>query len=276
MSLNEYLYIKEFAFEMRKNILKMALDAGASSSHFGGGLSIVEILSVLYCKYINNQKKNNQENQNRFILSKGHGVLPYYSALYQKGFLKNDDLKLFEKTGGKLFGHPVMNRDFGIEFSTGSLGIGIGLAVGLSLANKLKKRDNKVYVVIGDGECNEGSVWEAAMCASHHNLTNLTVILDNNGFQQTGSNNQISNSVNLASKWKSFGFEVINVDGHNINQLIEAFEKKTAFPKILIAKTIKGKGFSFSENNNEWHHKVLTSNTYNEALKELNESKNRQ
>ena len=169
-----------------------------------------------------------------------------------------------------------MNRDFGIEFSTGSLGIGIGLAVGLSLANKLKKRDNKVYVVIGDGECNEGSVWEAAMCASHHNLTNLTVILDNNGFQQTGSNNQISNSVNLASKWKSFGFEVINVDGHNINQLIEAFEKKTAFPKILIAKTIKGKGFSFSENNNEWHHKVLTSNTYNEALKELNESKNRQ
>ncbi len=276
MSLNEDLKIKEFAFEMRKNILKMALDAGASSSHFGGGLSLVEILSVLYCKYLNNHKKDKQGSQNRFILSKGHGVLPYYSALYQRGYLKIDDLKLFEKTGGKLFGHPVMNRNIGIEFSTGSLGIGIGLAVGLSLANKLKKRENKVYVVIGDGECNEGSVWEAAMCASHHKLKNLTVILDNNGFQQTGSNNQISNSVDLASKWKSFGFEVINIDGHNIDQLIEAFEKETEYPKIVIAKTIKGKGFSFSENNNEWHHKVLTSNTYNEALKELNENKNRQ
>ena len=143
MSLSEYMYIKEFAFEMRKNILKMALDAGASSSHFGGGLSLVEILSVLYCKYLNKQK-----NQNRFILSKGHGVLPYYSALYQKGFLKIEDLKLFEKTGGKLFGHPVMNRDSGIDFSTGSLGIGIGLAVGLSLANKLKKIITKCMLLL--------------------------------------------------------------------------------------------------------------------------------
>ena len=137
-----------------------------------------------------------------------------------------------------------MNRDSGIDFSTGSLGIGIGLAVGLSLANKLKKNNNKVYVVIGDGECNEGSVWEAAMCASHHNLKNLTVILDNNGFQQTGSNNQISNSVNLVSKWKSFGFEVLNIDGHNIDHLIEAFEK-TEYPKIMIAKQLKVKDFHF-------------------------------
>jgi len=270
----EYEDIKLFSKNLRKNILKMSLGAGASSSHFGGGLSLVEIISVLYCKFLNLDNEVMEPDRNRFILSKGHGVLPYYCALYQKGFLKESDLEKFEKTDGFLFGHPIMNKKVGIEFSTGSLGMGLGIGVGLAISYKLKKKNNHTYVIIGDGECNEGSIWEAAMCASHHKLDNLTVVLDNNGFQQTGSNNDINKSQNFKDKWQSFGFKVIEIDGHNIGALIDGFKEASNIPKLILAKTVKGKGFSFSENNNEWHHKVLTKKNYEEAINELDNNEN--
>jgi transketolase len=138
------------------------------------------------------------------------------------------------------------------------------------LSFKKRKKDNKVFVLIGDGECNEGSVWEAAMSSVHHNLDNLTIIVDHNGFQQTGSNNEINKVISLKNKWQSFGLEVIELDGHNITDLINAFEKKFEKPKLILANTVKGKGFSFSENNNDWHHKILTKTNYDQAIKELN------
>ena len=211
------------------------------------------------------------ENRDRFILSKGHACLGFYAILNELGFITNDELTLFEKNDSFLLGHPVLNKDKGIEFSNGSLGMGLSLGVGVAISLKKKKSNNKVYVLIGDGECNEGSIWEAAMSASHFNLGNLTAILDNNNLQQTGSNNEIMSTKSLDSKWSSFGWEVINIDGHNINQIYEAYKFETKKPKLILAKTIKGKGFSFSENNNDWHHKILTKKQYEEAKKEINE-----
>lgn len=262
--------LKNFCIDLRKTILEISFNAGASSSHFGGGLSLVEIIAVLFSNYLNLSQDFADIKRNKFVLSKGHGVLPYYAALYHFGFIKKNDLNFFEKTQGFLFGHPVKNLEHAIEYSTGSLGLGIGLSVGLSLAFKKKKTNNHVYCIIGDGECNEGSVWEAAMSASHHNLDNLTVILDHNGYQQTGSNNEILKVNSLNNKWKSFGFDVIEINGHDIVEIINALDKKNKnSPKLILAKTVKGKGFSFSENNNEWHHKVLTKSMYDLGLKEL-------
>ena len=247
----------------------MSLNAGASSSHFGGGLSIVELIGVLFSNYLNFSNNPNDE-KNKFILSKGHVVLPYYAVLHLLGYLNHNHIKQFEKTGGILFGHPVRNPSYGIDYSTGSLGMGIGLAVGIAIAQKIKKSTNKTYCIIGDGECNEGSVWEASMSASHHKLENLTVILDNNNWQQTGLNMDISNPKYMANKWKSFGFEVLEINGHNIKEIIDSlnFINKDK-PKLILAKTIKGKGFSFSENNNDWHHKVLIKTIFETGLKEL-------
>ena len=267
----KYNNIKKFATELRKKILFTSLHAGASSSHFGGSLSTVEIIATLYGSVMNLNRENPRcEERDRFILSKGHGCLAYYAALAEIGWLKETDLKLFEKEGAKLLGHPIMNRSVGIEFSNGSLGMGLSIGIGLGIAFKKKEKNNKVYVLMGDGECNEGSVWEAAMSCPNFNIDNITAIIDNNGFQQTGANNDIMNSEKLSEKWGSFGWDVINVDGHNIEQLITSFNKEyNGKPKVIIAKTIKGKGFSFSENNNDWHHAVLTQKLYDEAIKEL-------
>lgn len=264
--------IKNFALKLRKNILYTSLHAGASSSHFGGSLSTVEIISTLYKKVMKINKDDPEwTERDRFILSKGHGCLAYYSALSEMGWISQDDLKSFEKKGTKLLGHPVMNRKLGIEFSNGSLGMGLSIGIGICLAFKKNDRSNKVYVLLGDGECNEGSVWEAALSGPNFNVKNLTVIIDRNNFQQTGSGDEIMSLKDLAKKWKSFGWNTIEIDGHNIQELLESFGKdfNNEKPKAIIAHTIKGKGFSFSENNNDWHHKVLTQKQYEEALLEL-------
>ena len=198
--------IKQFAKNLRRKVLDMAYYAGANSSHFGGALSSVEIISYLYGYYMNFDKKNPLwEDRDRFILSKGHGCLSYYAALSEIGYIKNDDLKTFEKDDTDLLGHPVINKSKGIEFSNGSLGMGLSLGIGVALAGKKKNKRYKVFVVLGDGECNEGSVWEAAMSAPNFKLNNLTIIIDNNKFQQTGSNKEIMDSSNLKKKWESFG-----------------------------------------------------------------------
>ena len=264
--------IEDFALNIRKNILEMALAAGASSSHFGGALSITEIISVLFADQMKIKKDNPKyEGRDRFILSKGHACLAYYAALSEVGYISKEELKTFEKDDSNLLGHPVINRDLGIDFSNGSLGMGLALGIGVALALKKRKKDINVYVVLGDGECNEGSVWEAAMAAPNFKLNNLYAIIDKNNFQQTGSNEDIMDNPNLKEKWSSFGWNTKEVDGHNINELLSFFEEGKTIdkPKALIANTIKGKGFSFSENNNDWHHSVLTKSLYEKGLQEL-------
>mgnify|MGYP001321997942 FL=1 len=264
--------IKSFSKEMRKNILSMAFAAGSSSSHFGGALSITEIVSTLFADQMKIDKSNpNWEKRDRFILSKGHACLAYYSALCEVGYISKDELLTFEKDNSNLLGHPVRNKDLGIEFSNGSLGMGLSLGIGLALSAKKRNKDFKVYVIVGDGECNEGSVWEAAMAAPNFNLENLYVIIDKNNFQQTGSNKQIMSVDNLRSKWESFNWYSREVDGHNIDELLDIFNECNNIkkPKAIIANTIKGKGFSFSENNNDWHHSILSKSFYEKAIKEL-------
>lgn len=268
--------IKKMATNMRKNILDMSLEAGAQSSHFGGGLSIVDITATLYGAIMKYDPKNPEwEDRDRFILSKGHGVLGYYTALSEIGLISKKELLTFEKSKSFLLGHPVMNLKKGIEFTNGSLGMGLSVGVGIAIAAKKKNKKHKIFILIGDGECNEGSIWEAAMSAPHFKLDNIVAILDKNNFQQTGSNIEILDTASLSKKWASFGWEVVEVDGHNISELIKALSAKNLKdkPKIIIANTIKGKGFSFAENSNEWHHKILTKSQYDKAIEELHNNK---
>ena len=264
--------LEAMARRMRRKVLDMALAAGANSSHFGGGLSIVDITATLYGEIMNLDTNNPEwEGRDRFILSKGHGVLGYYTALSEIGYISEEDLGTFEKNGSYLYGHPVMNRSKGIEFSNGSLGMGLSLGIGVALAGKRKKIDYKVYVLMGDGECNEGSVWEAAMAGAHYRLDNLVAILDKNNLQQTGANSEIMSVGDLVSKWESFGWSVSEIDGHNIPDIYDALmnANNQKGPYAIVANTIKGKGFSFSENNNIWHHAPLSSSQYEAALEEL-------
>lgn len=267
--------IKKFTIQVRKKILTMAFNAGANSAHLGGALSISEIISVLFSHKMKIKRVGDDkwDTRDRFILSKGHACLAYYAALNLKNFISDKELETFEKDDSSLAGHPVKNKDLGIEFSNGSLGMGLSIGIGLAISSKKKSKLFNVYVIIGDGECNEGSVWEAAMAASKFKLDNLFVILDKNNFQQTGSNKNIMDLGNLVDKWKSFGWEVKQTDGHDIGKIKDYFDnvKSNQLPKILIANTIKGKGFSFSENNNAWHHSVVTKSIYDQALKELDD-----
>lgn len=269
------LKIKDFSFKLRENILEMSNVAGANSSHFGGALSIVEIISTLFCYKMNINADKNWSKRDRFILSKGHACLAYYAALCEIGYISKSELKTFEKDGSKLLGHPVANNELGIDFSNGSLGMGLSLGIGLAISSKKKNLNFNVYVILGDGECNEGSVWEAAMSGAHFKLDNLFAIIDRNNFQQTGSSEEIMSLKNLREKWSSFGWNVIEVDGHNIKEIVTALSRKLDNkPTALIANTIKGKGFSFSENNNNWHHAVMTKSNYEKALEEIKEKKN--
>ena len=275
MNVNDQANIKKiitFKKNLKKNILEMALSAGANSSHFGGALSIADIVSTLFSykmKFVKNNPRS--ENRDRFILSKGHACLAYYAALCEIGFIKRDDLKTFEKDDSDLLGHPVRNMELGIEFSNGSLGMGLSLGIGVALSLKKKKKKNNVFVVMGDGECNEGSVWEALMAGPNFNLGNLNLIIDKNNFQQTGDNKTIMNLENLKNKIESFGWNTTEIDGHNIDDLYTYFKNinNDSKPNALIANTIKGKGFSFSENNNTWHHSILTKELYDKALNEI-------
>ena len=264
--------IIKFKKNLTKNILEMALNAGANSSHFGGALSIADIISALFAYKMKFEKNNpKSEDRDRFILSKGHACLAYYAALCEIGFIKKDDLKTFEENDSNLLGHPVRNMDLGIEFSNGSLGMGMSLAIGVALALKKKKKKNNIFVIMGDGECNEGSVWEALMAAPNFNLGNITLIIDKNNFQQTGNNKSIMDLGNLKNKVESFGWNTTEIDGHNINKIYDYFKNidNNNKPNALIANTIKGKGFSFSENNNSWHHSILTKDLYDKALSEM-------
>lgn len=263
--------VRQMAKRMRRAALDVALKAGAKSSHLGGGLSLIDITATLYgavMKY--DPKQPEWKDRDRFILSKGHGVLGYYTALHEIGLLSHDDLMTFETTGSILLGHPVINRPRGMEFSNGSLGMGLALGIGVALAGRKRGQDFRVFVAMGDGECNEGSVWEAAMAAPHFKLGAITAIIDRNKLQQTGGEGQIMTTGDLAAKWAAFGWNVLEIDGHDIGQLYDALtQPRPDQPTAVIARTIKGRGFSFMENNNDWHHNVLTKAHYDTALAEL-------
>ena len=264
--------IKNFALNVRKKILEMAVSAGSSSAHFGGALSITEIISTLFSHQMRIDKKNpNWDERDRFILSKGHACLAYYASLCEIGYINKEELKTFEKNDTNLLGHPVLNKKIGIDFSNGSLGMGLSLGIGVAISSKKRKKNFNVYVILGDGECNEGSVWEAAMAAPNFKLNNLYAIIDKNNFQQTGANKDIMNVDSLNDKWASFGWHTEEIDGHDINKICETFKKIKNINKLkaIIANTIKGNGFSFSENNNDWHHSVLNKSFYDKAIIEL-------
>ena len=266
--------VKKISAKIRKSILEMAYNARSSAAHIGGALSLADIVSVLFFYSMNYDKKNFlKPERDRFILSKGHACLAYYASLYEKKIINRKELLSFEKSQSFLFGHPVKNKKKGIEFSTGSLGMGLSLGIGLSIALKYKKNSSQVFVIMGDGECNEGSVWESALIAPNLQIDNLTVIIDKNNFQQTGSTDFILKNDNLKSKWESFNWDVYQIDGHNHYQIYNTIKKKKKKKsKLILCNTIKGKGVSFFEGNNDWHHNILSSQLYKNALKEIKQN----
>ncbi len=252
-------------------IIKAVNNAG--SGHPGGSLSAADILTTLYFRIMNVDPKDPQKpDRDKFVLSKGHAAPLLYATLAEKGFFPKKDVLTLRKINGKFQGHPDMNKVTGVEMSTGSLGQGLSAAVGMAMANKTDKNPGRVYALMGDGEIQEGMIWEAAMSASHYELDNLTGIVDWNGIQIDGRNDEIMTVTPIADKFKAFGWNVISADGHNINELIDAFEKakeSKGKPTVIVAKTVKGKGVSFMENTNAWHGKAPDEDQTKIALEEL-------
>ena len=263
---------EEWARDIRLEIIQASHDVGRLGVHIGSALSAADILAVLYAEVLRYDKgKPLSEERDFFILSKGHAYIGYYAALAKAGFFSNDDIReQFMTDGGWLPVHPVRNLEKGIEFSGGSLGTGMPFAVGKAYALKLDGRPNKVYALVGDGECDEGSIWEAFMSAASLGLDNLTVIVDRNGMQQDGPTHEIL-SVDIEALAKACRWNVIVVDGHNHQELKDAFARsfENGNPKCIIANTVKGKGVSFMENDNSWHHANMNEKQYNQAMEEL-------
>ena len=264
--------LKKIAVEVRKGIIEAVYNA--KSGHPGGALSCADILTVLYFNQMNvDEKKPNDPNRDRLVLSKGHACPALYSVLAQKGYFDKELLKTFRKIGSDLQGHPDMKKVPGVDMTTGSLGQGLSAAVGMAIASKMDKAGCKVYCIVGDGEIEEGQVWEALTAASKNKLDNLCVILDNNNLQIDGEIEKVGGMNNLTERFQSFGINVINVDGHNIDNLIDAFttaKQTKGKPSVIIAKTIKGKGVSFMENQAGWHGKAPNEEEHNLAMEELN------
>lgn len=271
MDINTKNNIIEHAINIRKSILEMGKHAGNHAAHMGAALSIVEILSTLYFGVMNTIEVGmNSSERDRFILSKGHGSLALYAVLIESGIMDKSLMETFEDDYSTLLGHPVKNRDVGIEYTNGSLGMGVGLGVGVGLALKKRNMSNRVYILVGDGECNEGSCWEAFMAAPNYKLDNIVVIIDQNGFQLSGENKAIMDIGDMKEKLSAFGWETISVDGHDIEQLYEALiYRPQKGPLAIICNTVKGKGFTFSENTNTWHHAIVTQKYYDQGMEEL-------
>lgn len=263
--------LKKTALLLRQDIVKMTTEAG--SGHPSTSLSAVEIVTALYFKVMRHDAKNpDWPDRDRFILSKGHGAPVLYSAMARTGYFPLDLLKTLRKFGSSIQGHPEKQRLAGIEASSGSLGQGLSIGIGMALAARLDRKDYRVYVVMGDGEIDEGQVWEAAMFAPHYHLDNLTAVVDRNGQQQDGWGKDIMNSEPLMDKWKSFGWHVIDIDGHDLHQVLEAFDEAKSTkgrPTVIIARTVKGKGVALLENNTNFHGVPLKPEQMEKALLEL-------
>ncbi len=265
------LELKQQALEIRKGIVTAVHSAKAG--HPGGSLSATEIFTYLYFEEMNiNPENPKDEGRDRFVLSKGHTAPGLYSTLANRGFFPVEDLKTLRKTGSYLQGHPDMKNIPGVDMSSGSLGQGLSCAVGMALSGKLNNKDYRTYCLCGDGEIQEGQIWEAAMFAGHRNLDNLCVIVDNNNLQIDGTVEEVCSPYPIDKKFESFNFHVINVNGNCYDELKKAFDEAKATkgkPTAIIAKTLKGKGISFMENKAAWHGKAPNDEEYAIAMSEL-------
>ncbi|HAA90161.1 MAG: Putative transketolase [Thermoanaerobacterales bacterium 50_218] len=264
-------YLEEKARCLRCHIIRMLAEAG--SGHPGGSLSAVEIVTALYFHVLRLDPRNpSWPDRDRFVLSKGHAAPLLYAALAEKGFFPVEELLTLRKLGSRLQGHPDLRKVPGVEASTGSLGQGLSIGLGIALAGKIDRKNYRVYVLLGDGEIQEGQVWEAAMAAAHYRADNLTAIVDYNGLQIDGPVAEVLSPLPLAEKWRSFGWEVRESDGHNFRELLEAFSwaaRVQGKPSLVIARTVKGKGVPFMENAVDWHGKAPTKEQAEEALAAL-------
>ena len=266
--------IKELSIIANK-VRKGALTAvySANSGHPGGSLSIADVLTLLYFEVMNVDPKNpKMENRDRFVLSKGHTAPALYATLAHRGFFDVEDLKTFRNISSNLQGHPCMNKVPGVDMSTGSLGQGVSAAGGMALAAKLDNKDYRVYTILGDGELEEGQVWEQAMFAAHYKLDNLTAFVDFNGLQIDGDITKVMNPTPIDKKFEAFGWNVMVADAHNIAELYEAIEKAKQVkgkPTVIVMKSVKGKGVSFMENQAGWHGSAPNEEQYNQAIAEI-------
>lgn len=267
---NKIEKLEEMAKRMRLDALDMALAAGNTGSHLGGSLSCIEILAVLYGEILNyDVQRPEWEERDRFLPSKNHCTLAHFPALAEAGFLPREELVEFKKDGGRMTGYPK-NLEIGLEYSGGSLGMAISVGIGIALALREKEKKNQVYVLMGDGELNEGSIWEAFMSAAQYKLDNITAIIDRNHLSYDGDTEDVMGIEDLGKKMDGFGWNPIFCNGHEVGDLLDAFAaRKKGVPNIIIADTVKGKGVSFIENQPEWHHKSITKQQYDIARMEV-------
>lgn len=275
MKITDIHELEKKANEIRQGILEAV--HSANSGHPGGSLSAADILTALYFNQMNvDPKEPRKRERDRLVLSKGHCSPCLYSTLAHRGFFDVEELKSFRKIDSRLQGHPDMNKVPGVDMTTGSLGQGLSAANGMAFAGKMDKLDYRVYCVLGDGEIQEGQVWEAAMSASKYNLDNLCIIVDNNNLQIDGTIEDVKALRDIDAKFESFGFNVININGNNMEEVVNALDSAKEVkgrPTAIIAKTLKGKGVSFMENNVSWHGKAPNEEEFEMAMNELKESK---
>lgn len=271
MKITDVKALEKIANDIRIGIIEAVYNG--KSGHPGGSLSCADILAVLYFNQMNiDPKKPYAKERDRFVLSKGHCSPALYSTLARRGYFEKEKLLSFRNIESNLQGHPDMNKVPGVDMTSGSLGQGLSVANGMALSSKLNKDGFRVYCLLGDGEIEEGQVWEAAMSSSKYKLDNLCVIVDNNNLQIDGTIEEVKGLKNIKEKFKSFGFEVIEIDGNNIEELLNAFNVAKQIkerPTAIIAKTIKGKGVSFMEGKAEWHGKAPKQEEYEKAIEEL-------
>ncbi len=271
-AVRDYTDLEDVARTLRRHVIVQT--STAASGHPGGSLSAADIVAALYFRVMRGLDPSNPKNpdRDRFVLSKGHCCPVLYAALAEKGFIPREELTTFRKLHSRLQGHPDMNKVPGVEASAGSLGQGISMAVGMALAGKLDGRSYRVYTLLGDGECQEGQVWEAAMAAAHYKLDNLVAIVDRNGLQIDGPTEDVMSLEPLAEKWRAFGWHTLEIDGHAFPEILAALDEASATkgrPTAIIANTVKGKGVSFMENAVEWHGVAPNAEQRDKALAEL-------
>ena len=271
---DEINFLRNKAWELRKEVIDMVFNCETSSGHLGGSLSAAEIISVLYWKILRLDIKNPKwEYRDRFIISKGHSAPILYAALANKGFFSRDILKTYRRDGSILQGHPDSTKTPGVDASSGSLGQGLSVALGMALSARNTNKDFNVYCLLGDGEMDSGLIWEAAMAASHYKVANLTAIIDYNHMQVDGDPKDIMNIEPLAEKWRAFGWEVLEVDGHDVEFIYRALEIRKMYkntPFVIIGNTVKGKGVSYMENSIKWHACKITEEQKDKAIEEIN------
>ena len=260
--------------QVRRDIINMTANAG--SGHPGGSLSAADLMTCLFFNHMHvDPKRPDDPDRDRFVLSKGHAAPCYYAVLAEMGFISRDEFKNFRQLHSILQGHPDSKKVPGIDAATGSLGQGCSIAVGMALGAKLQHKDCRVYALLGDGECQEGQIWESFMAAAHYKLDNLTIIIDNNGLQIDGTTDEIMPQLDLTKKFDAFGYDTYEIDGHNMEQIMVTFDKihaaKDGRPKFINAHTVKGKGVSYMENQLAWHGMAPNDEQYQQAMRELEE-----